>query len=263
MRKILFICVLFATSILLFFAFYKKRVIPVVNNSYSSVKYYNNAYLPRYETYKKKYPHKKIEQIIIEVNIGLDMPFYSNTQETKNYTRTILVNKYNYLSKDYIPNDLVTVDNTKLSSIAAKAFLDLKKDAKKNDLNIVAISGYRSYSYQNNLYNKYVKIDGLKKADTYSSRAGFSEHQTGLAIDVSNGQTPYMNFEKTDEFIWMNENAYKYGFILRYPKNKEYITGYTYESWHYRYTGVDISSYIKKHNITYDEYYVKFVESKR
>ena len=105
-----------------------------------------------------------------------------------------------------------------------------------------------------------VTTDGKEKADTYSARPGHSEHQTGLAVDVYNGNDDYNNFENTKEYKWMQKNAHKYGFILRYPKHKEKETTYQYESWHYRYVGEKIATYIKEHNISFEEYYVQFIE---
>ena len=131
--------------------------------------------------------------------------------------------------------------------------------AKKENLTLYAISGYRDYTYQENLYNKYYSIDG-NKANEYSSKPGHSEHHTGLAIDISNKTTSYEEFDKTEEFKWMQENAHKYGFILRYPEDKTNETLYQYEPWHYRYVGIKISTYIKKHNISFEEYYVKHIE---
>ena len=103
--------------------------------------------------------------------------------------------------------------------------------------------------------------DGVNKADTYSARPGFSEHHTGLAIDIDNIKTSYTDFDKTKEFIWMQENAYKYGFILRYPEDKVDITGYIYEPWHYRYVGVEAAKYIYENNMTLEEYYALFLDN--
>ena len=263
MKKILIISclIIIVTSAITFFFFINKKDIDTTNNRYNSIRHYKSKYLSRYKLYEEKNPKKNIEQIITEVNIGLDKPFYTNTNEVKNITNTMLVNKYYYLNKEYVPDNLIKIDFTSLTKTAGKAFIELKLNAQKDNLNIIAISGYRSYTYQEKLYNKYVKIDGKEKADTYSAKPGHSEHQTGLAVDISNGITSYMNFENTDEYKWMINNAYKYGFILRYPKGKETITGYNYESWHYRYVGINIATYIKKHNITFDEYYVRFIES--
>lgn len=143
---------------------------------------------------------------------------------------------------------------------AKEAFETLSEDAKKEGMNIIAMSSYRSYDYQVNLYDNYVATDGKEAADTYSARAGYSEHQTGLAVDVYNKVLPYTSFEETEEFNWMQENAYKYGFILRFPKDKVNITGYQYESWHYRYVGKEAAKYIHNHDLTLEEYYVKKVE---
>ena len=131
----------------------------------------------------------------------------------------------------------------------------MSKKARESNLNIIAMSAYRSYQYQVTLYNNYVKQDGKEEADAYSARPGYSEHQTGLATDVYNQKETYTNFEKTEEFKWMQENAYKFGFILRFPKGKEEETGYQYESWHYRYVGKEAAKYIKENNITFEEYY--------
>ncbi len=194
--------------------------------------------------------------------MNLDLEEYKNTEEAKyQNTEKILVNKHYYLTKNYVPKNLENISTKyalsgmKLVKKAKESFEQMAKDAEKQDLTIVAMSSYRSYNYQVNLYNRYVKQDGKEKADTYSGRAGHSEHQTGLAIDVYNKETNYTNFEKTDEFKWMQKHAQDYGFILRFPKGKEKETGYQYESWHYRYVGVEIAKYIKNNNISFEEYY--------
>ena len=236
-------------------------------NNNQRLSYYRKELLGRYLSYKEKNNNLSKEDIITHVNIGLDKKEYTNTKPSK-YLNTdfIIVNKYNYLDKCYVPTNLEEIDNKyslpgkKLTHNARVAFENMANDAKEEGLNIRAISTYRTYSYQKELYDSYVKNEGIKQADTYSARPGFSEHQTGLSVDVDNKVDYYENFDKTKEYIWMNENAYKYGFILRYPKDKENITKYSYESWHYRYVGVDISTYIKKNNITFEEYYVRFID---
>ncbi|MFJ3391023.1 MULTISPECIES: D-alanyl-D-alanine carboxypeptidase family protein [unclassified Lysinibacillus] len=130
--------------------------------------------------------------------------------------------------------------------------------AKQQGFDLVAFSGYRSFEYQTTLYNNYAKRDGQAAADRYSARPGYSEHQTGLAFDIGeNGKNSLWlteEFGETPAGQWLFTHAQDYGFILRFPKNKEDITGYMYESWHYRYVGVDIAKDIKKQNITLEEY---------
>lgn len=133
-------------------------------------------------------------------------------------------------------------------------------DAKKEGLTLYINSPYRSYNTQAKLYQNYASRDGYTLADTYSARAGFSEHQTGLAFDVTSLVSTFDDFEDSKEYSWLSENAFKYGFILRYPKGKEYITGYMYESWHYRYVGEDVALKIKELGITFEEYYAYYVK---
>lgn len=171
----------------------------------------------------------------------------------------VLVNKNNRLPKEYIPSDLELInpnysDSKQYLRIKAKqAFESMAKDIEKINLKIIAVSTYRSYEYQEKLFNNYVKEKGLKYANRCSAKAGYSEHQTGLAVDIANKNLDYDNFDKTNEFNWVKDNAHKYGFIMRYPENKEDITGYKYEPWHYRYVG-DIATYIYNNNLTFEEY---------
>ena len=127
-------------------------------------------------------------------------------------------------------------------------------DAKALGLNIYLSSGFRSYSTQTRIYNNYVARDGRKAADTYSARPGHSEHQTGLAFDVNQIDS---SFDNTLEAKWLSDNCYKYGFILRYPKGKSGITGYMYESWHFRYVGVSLATKLYNNGdwITMEEYF--------
>lgn len=233
-----------------------------LDNINEKIDYFNNNYIERYVKYKDKHNNLSIEQIIKDVNMNLDKKYYEDIKPAINLNKkTILVNKYYYLQKDYIPNNLEDINTKysqkgkKLVNYAKDAFEELSKQAAKENLNIIAMSAYRSYSYQENLYNRYVSQDGKEEADTYSGRPGHSEHQTGLAVDVYNKKTLYTNFDTTDEFTWMQKHAHEYGFILRFPKDKEKETGYQYESWHYRYVGEEIAKYIHDNNITLEEYY--------
>lgn len=238
-----------------------------LNNIDKKISYFNYNYIDRYIKYKNENKNLDIKQVITDVNIGVDKTYYTDGKKSINLnTDYILVNKFNYVGEDYIPENLEDLSTEyarsgmKLVSNAKKAFYELSTAAKKEGYNIIAMSSYRSYQYQVNLYNRYVEQDGKELADTYSARPGSSEHQTGLAVDVYNGKIEYTSFEKTKEYNWMQENAYKYGFILRFPKDKVKQTGYQYESWHYRYVGKDIAKYIHDHNMCLEEYYVQKIE---
>lgn len=229
--------------------------------------FYKEDFKERYIAYKEKNPNLDLEKVVVYVNIGLDQEFYSNISDSPNKsTDFVLVNKYYSLGEDYVPLNLETINSKyssgskKMESSARIAFEAMAKDARLEGYTIRAVSTYRSYSYQKSLYSNYVKNDGIEAADTYSARAGFSEHQTGLAVDVDNARVSYTSFGETKEFDWMLENAYKYGFILRYTKDNEFITGYKDEPWHYRYVGVEIATYIHNNPMTYEEYYARFLD---
>ena len=244
----------------------KEKKLKELDNINEKVTFFKEENIDRYLEYKEKNNDLELEKVIVYVNIGLDKNFYEDVNDSPNKnTNYVLVNKYNFLGEDYIPelekiSEEFTSETRYMTKDAAKAFEEMAKAAKKEGYNIRAVSTYRSYKYQTQLYNKYKAQDGEEKADTYSARPGYSEHQTGLAVDVDNKKVTYTNFGTTKEFQWMKENAYKYGFILRYTKEYEPITGYMNEPWHYRYVGKEISEYIQNNPMTYEEYYVRFLD---
>ena len=231
-------------------------------------KYFILNNLNRYLNYYKNNTNLELSEIITRVNSNLDYTFYDDsTKSDISKGMYTLVNKYYFLDKNYVPDDLVTItgiyarDSAKLVKIAYDNFIKMADNARKEGLTIKVTTGYRSYNFQSTLYYNYVKLDGVKNADTYSARPGYSEHQLGYSVDLTNkNNISFSEFEYTDEFKWLQKNAHKYGFIMRYPKEKEYITGYIYESWHYRYVGIDIATYIYENNITYEEYYEYFLK---
>lgn len=157
----------------------------------------------------------------------------------------MIINKTYSLPSDYMPVDTVESPEGKtntcnkcINKIAYKSFLNMQADAKALGLNIYIASGYRPYVSQNKIYNNYIKRDGKKAADTYSARPGYSEHQSSYAFDLNSIND---SFAKTDEGKWVNNNAYLYGFIIRFPKGKSDYTGYKYESWHLRYVGYELA----------------------
>ena len=226
---------------------------------YLGLNYFKEDNLERYLNYYKDNNDMEYEDIITFVNIGLDNEYYSNVIDIENQDdMLVLVNKYHKLSSDYVPSDLETlsskyaVGTQKLRKEAMNKFMEMCDSAKEDGINIKAGSTYRSYSYQQSLYNRYVNRDGKKEADRYSARAGYSEHQTGLAIDILNGKNEFID-EDNKEYDWLINNCYKFGYILRYTKEED-ITGYQFEPWHFRYVGNDIAKEIHDTGLTYDEY---------
>lgn len=183
-----------------------------------------------------------------------------------------LVNKEHPLDKDYVPSNMVLYEeetSTKIDpnekicvdKLVFEKFNELREDASKNNYFFLIDSGYRSYHYQKVILDYYAKeLGSLEEALRTVAVPGTSEHQTGLAIDVClkiNGVLIDKFDDSFDEIKWLHENCYKYGFILRYPKGKEDITGYDYECWHIRYVGVDVSTYMHDNDIkTLEEYYL-------
>ena len=202
-------------------------------------------------------------QLFEWVNSDRDRAFYTEVQASfPELGKLMLVNKYHALASDFIPHDLASIapyGSVKLDREAAEAFKKLASDAKDKGYTIVGISAYRSYQTQATLYQRYVSKDGKQLADSYSARAGHSEHQTGLAIDVASNNPDILTFEQSRSFAWMLEHAHEYGFILRYPEGKEHITGYKYEPWHYRFVGLDIAAELKKSGMTFDEYAAVYI----
>ena len=192
------------------------------------------------------------------------------TVNTDNTNATFIINRDYPLSNNYKPSDLVvpnipfsfsdkTLDKRKLKQVAAKALEELYETAlAESGLKIYGVSGYRSYERQYEIYGTNLINKGTRHTNLYSAAPGNSEHQTGLAIDVSCESIGFNldnRFASTPEGIWLKENCWRFGFILRYPKDKEEITGYAYEPWHIRYVGVPLAYYLYNNNMTLEEYY--------
>ncbi|MFC6333969.1 D-alanyl-D-alanine carboxypeptidase family protein [Paenibacillus septentrionalis] len=181
---------------------------------------------------------------------------------------SVIVNPNYKLPDNYEPDDLVypevrfifneKIEKRMLREEAAKALESMFEAAEVDGIYLAGVSGYRSHSTQTALFNRYVERDGYDVAKTYSAEPGTSEHETGLAIDVtsSDGKCAAQDcFGGTVEAIWLENNAQAYGFIIRYPKGKEDITGYKYEPWHIRYVGVELAQQLHEQGLTLEEYY--------
>ncbi len=181
----------------------------------------------------------------------------------------VLVNKKRNLPDTYVPEDLVTLSevptvllNPEVNQLRSAAYEALKKlfgaANEEEGYVLCARSGYRSYNTQASLYSSYVASYGEQAADKYSAKAGQSEHQTGLSIDITCEAMNYTldtTFAETEEGKWVSENAHRFGYIVRYPKGKEVITGYSYEPWHIRYLGIELATEVYESGLTMEEYF--------
>ena len=238
-----------------------KKFEDIVNFIYNP--YFKISNLTRYIEYYKKHQDYSLDKIIMNVEIGLDNDFYTNINIIDNYNETTaLVNKYNKLPEEVNYEDLVVLekpysdDGTKeIRNVVYDNLIRMIDDAKKEDINLFVVSGYRTHEKQESLFNNSKAKNGINHALLYSAKPYHSEHELGLAVDFN---STLQSFEKTKEYEWLKLNAYKYGFIERYQKGKEAITGFGYEPWHYRYVGVSIATKIYEENITFEEYLVKY-----
>lgn len=232
-----------------------------------NIPYYKDCNIRRYLDYKIQHEVLSWEDIITYINLDLDYPFYTKVSTIPDTNGlTVLVNKHNKLPEDYIPMDLEGINtNYSLSGLqlrqsARRAFEEMCKEAAYEGIYLTAISTFRSYEYQKKVYmNKRLPEMSMEayqaERDKVSARAGHSEHQTGLAVDINDLEE---TFELTLEGKWLAINSYRYGFILRYPKGKEKITGYNYEPWHFRYVGNSLAKAVYASGLTYDEYYIRY-----
>jgi len=228
--------------------------------------YFIKNRLERYLNYLDSNSTKKISKVIQLVNCNLDIE--NNLRKTDvSKGPLMLVNSFYFLDKGYT-TDLVIMEegysnysDSKLNREAYEHFKNLVNDAEILGYHIRNNSSYRSYYQQEELYNQYLRDYGINYTKKYVSKPGYSEHQTGYSLDVGvDKRYASSKFQDTKEFLWMKDNSYKYGFILRYTQEGQEIFGYGYEPWHYRYVGVEAATYIYEHNITFEEYYGYFVE---
>ena len=245
---------------------YEDDFIPLVKEKYFLWKNYD-----RYIKYiDDVYGDKKVDysKVISLVNVGADNDPYTHTKKAdmdKGYA--ILVNKYTSLPEKYAPDDVVEMSNwysypgNSIRKDVYNAFIEMFNVAKEAGYTLIVNSSYRTYEEQKEIYDDYESNRGQEYADTYAARPDFSEHQTGLSLDIFSPGANMSNFADTETFKWLSENCYKYGFILRYPEGKEDITGYSYEAWHYRYVGKELAEKVYDSGLTYDEYYAYYLDN--
>ncbi len=197
--------------------------------------------------------------------------FLDYIKETFNYPPDllVLVDKTHGLSASYVPKDLVSLKHynitisksyLKLRKIVIPDLLAMIRAARRDGIELVLSSTYRSYAYQKRLYNYYVRTEGKEKADRESAHPGHSQHQLGTAIDFGSITD---NFANTPQGKWLMANAWQYGFSLSYPKAQEKITGYRYECWHYRYVGKPAARIIKEYFDNSQQLFLEFYNKNR
>lgn len=258
--------------------FDNSKIIELVNNgilndtNLDSLKelYSNEYYLDRYEDLYLSYfnNYDNVRDLIEAVNTKTIYDYYTNIEDSdtsKNYL--MLINKYHALPSTYVPEDLVDIDpyygRGQTRAEVYEQYKKLQDDANALGYSFVICSAFRAYDYQEALYNKYLaQEDGnVAAVDEYSARPGHSEHQSGLCLDLSDAIYGMDNFGESEASTWLNENCYKYGFIIRYTFEKQKITGYEAEPWQIRYVGSsETAKDIMDKGITFDEYYACFVE---
>ena len=213
----------------------------IYNNFYDYLDYYsNNSTL-------------SVREIVEKVNTKTNNAYYENSEQADTSKKELmLVNKYYYLDESYTPENIVSIPTTyawgnfgdqQVTQSTYDAFLNLWNASHEAGFYLMVNSSYRTFEKQQSVYDE-----------------GYSEHQTGYSIDIFEKGYSKSNFSETDSYKWLLENAHNYGFILRYPEDKVDITGYDFESWHFRYVGVEAATYIYENNITFDEYYAYFVK---
>ncbi len=231
--------------------------------------YFLQRNLENYLTYLKDHAKMKKEEVIGIVNVHADKDFYTDTIQTDtSLGDAVLVNKYYYLTKDYDSGNIEDIsaqyayDGNSIRDYVYDAFIELWEAAQKEGYTFIINSSYRPYEDQEEVYESYKDSYGTDYADSYAARPGFSEHQTGLALDIISYPVDYEDFEDTEAYQWLLKHAHEYGFILRYPEGKEKLTGYHFESWHYRYLGKELATKVYKSGLTYDEYYAFYYDKK-
>lgn len=233
----------------------------LVNDPYYIKENYEE-YLKYYEYHATTEPNK----IVGIVNSKSNLEWYSKTEKSNTSINPIIVNKYYYIEESYDTSDIVRINlqssyaNNKAKEETVNAYYELW-NAAKNELgvNLMVSSSYRDFNTQTNRYAEFKRVS-LEYADTFCARPGHSEHQTGMALDiVSTRNSTRAKFIQSEEYEWLKNNAHKYGFIIRYPEDKFYITGFKNEENHIRYVGTTVAEKIYNENLTLEEYYAFYI----
>lgn len=226
--------------------------------NFSEISFYIPENEKRYINYAKLNPQMDKEDVVWQVNNYLDKEKYSFDVAVTDFDDPcLIVNKFFKLPLDYVPNDLIEADGIPMCKKVAIAYIKMRDAAKEEGFSIKVTSAYRSAKIQQETYERFLKELTPKEVDESVARPGYSEHQTGLAVDIEGSIPGGRNIHKTPEAKWLKDNCHKFGFILRYLPETTFITGYASEPWHFRYVGVDISADVHNKGIKTLEEYVQ------
>ena len=229
-------------------------------------RYFLYKNLDKYLEYKSVNKSKDNKEIVSIINAEANIDWYDNMKETDvSKGNLMLVNRIYGLPSEYEVNDIVKVpikyayNGVKISESILNNIIMLIDSAKEEGYTFVLSDGYRSYKDQEKLYNKYVDSYGIREADKIVARPRHSEYETGISFNIVPYNKVYDNPKESDEYKWLYNNAYKYGFIFRLPDDKVNLTGFEASTWRLRYVGEDVAKIIKNENICFEEYYAYYV----
>lgn len=241
---------------------YDKNIVKFMNE-----KYFIYKNLSKYLEYKKDNKLESYTNIVTIINTEANIDWFDNTKETDiSKKELILVNRLYGLSKDYEPDDIIDVPNqyaytgVKISNSIMDNIVALIDAASDEGYTFVLADGYRSYSEQESIFERYKNAYGYSEADRIAARAGHSEYQTGISFTIVPLYKEYDKPKESLEYKWLSDNAYRYGFIFRFPEDKIDITGFEASTWRLRYVGSEAANIIKSENICFEEYYAYFVD---
>lgn len=241
---------------------YDKNIVKFINE-----KYFIYKNLSKYLEYKKDNKLESYTNIVTIINTEANIDWFDNTKETDiSKKELMLVNRLYGLSKDYEPDDIIDVPSqyaytgVKISNSIMDNIVALIDAASDEGYTFVLADGYRSYSEQESIFERYKNAYGYSEADRIAARAGHSEYQTGISFTIVPLYKEYDKPKESLEYKWLSDNAYRYGFIFRFPEDKTDITGFEASTWRLRYVGSEAANIIKSENICFEEYYAYFVD---
>ena len=234
---------------------------------FMSEKYFLYKNLSKYLDYKKENKLESYTNIVTIINTESNVDWFDNTKETDTSKKELmLVNRLYGLSKDYEPDDIIDVPSqyaytgVKISNSIMDNIVALIDAASEDGYTFVLADGYRSYSEQESIFERYKNAYGYSEADRIAARAGHSEYQTGISFTIVPLYKEYDEPKESPEYKWLSDNAYRFGFIFRFPEDKTDITGFEASTWRLRYVGSEAANIIKSENICFEEYYAYFVD---